>query len=136
MRTKASPSTQDGKLCYDGNEILLLEDYYLRASQMVGEIDGTLTGRNIQTLQTKMNAKYWMNGSLLIEGLFPSKSSFDLDAAGDELGIVDPNNMLLIPPPNVEQLAGAGGGGNNGGVVGKLNNIHINSKAVIAHLTF
>ena len=59
------------------------------------------------------------NGSGVIEGLFPSESSFD------------------IPPPNVEQLAGAGGGGgNNGGVVGKLNNIHINPKAAIAHLTF
>ena len=110
----------DDKLCYDGNEILSLEDYYLRASQMVGEkIKGALTGRNIKTLQTKMNEKYWMNAGLLIEGLFPSKSSSD------------------IPSPNVEQLAGAGGGGgNNGGVVGKLNNIHINPKAAIAHLTF
>ena len=102
---------KDDKLCYDGKEVLSLEDYYLRASQMLGEIDGTLTGGNIKTLKEKMNEKYWVNSCVLIEGLFSSKSSIDVDAAGDGLGIVDPNNMPSIPPPNVEQLAGAGGGG-------------------------
>jgi len=58
----------------------------------------------------------------------------DVDAAGDGLGIVDPNNMPFIPPPNVAQLAGTGGGGNNGGILGKL--ININSPAAIAHLYF
>ena len=66
---------KDDKLCYDGKEVLSLEDYYLRASQMLGEIDGTLTSGNIKTLKEKMNEKYWVNSCVLIEGLFPSKFS-------------------------------------------------------------